>query len=229
MFTGFEWVVVQSQHFLGFVPHGVSKSLCFLCHHPYFSQLATEAPTMSAPGHWGASPHPPPHQLPPTQWVPPATISVTSQSLCPSYLPQSWLSPHSSGTCTPVAQLCRGIATVSRMKSAASIELKTGPPKCTAQSPGLYNNDGILLCFSQSLKPFFTSLSVANCVSCFTEKIKPGDETPSASHQQTHKPTVVHPQLLFLASCPVRGSPCLPVNTCLFTGALTCLFSSSPG
>ena len=124
-------------------------------------------------GHWGASPHPPPHQLPPTQWVPRATISVTSQSLCPSYLPQSWLSPHSSGTCTPVAQLCRGIATVSRMKSAASIELKTGPPKCTAQSPGLYNNDGILLCFSQSLKPFFTSLSVANCVSCFTEKIKP--------------------------------------------------------
>ena len=173
LFTGFEWVVVQSQHFLGFVPHGVSKSLCFLCHHPYFSQLATEAPTMSAPGHWGASPHPPPHQLPPTQWVPRATISVTSQSLCPSYLPQSWLSPHSSGTCTPVAQLCRGIATVSRMKSAASIELKTGPPKCTAQSPGLYNNDGILLCFSQSLKPFFTSLSVANCVSCFTEKIKP--------------------------------------------------------
>ena len=46
------------------------------------------------------------------------------------------------------------------------------PPKCTAQSPSLYEIDGIRLCFSQSLKPFFISLSVANFVSHFTEKIK---------------------------------------------------------
>ena len=127
LFTGFEWAVVLSQHFLGFVPHGVSKPLCFLCHHPHFSQLATEAPTMSAP--WPLGGLLLPHQLPPTQWVPCTTISVTSQAVCPSYLPQSCLSPHSSGTCTPVAELCREISTISRMESAASTELKTGPPK----------------------------------------------------------------------------------------------------
>ena len=88
-------------------------------------------------GHRGASPCPSPSSTPShpvgsmrhyfSHSPVPLSLHVTSS--------KSWLSPHSSGTCTPIAELCWEISTISRMESAASIELKTGPQNVQLSLP----------------------------------------------------------------------------------------------
>ena len=151
-------------------------------------------------GHWG--PH---HILLPISFLPSSGFHAPLSQSLPS--PSVPLTSPSLGWALIHLELApRWLNSAEESpQSAASIELKTGPPKRTAQSPSLYNNDGILLCFSQSLKPFFTSLSVANCVSCFTEKIKPipleNPQHPS-SNLESSQPSSCISVTTVQAGCP---------------------------